>query len=329
MSAKWWLLPMVFLLLPACAPAASTAQPAPTPTPSAAPPAATATPAATPEDTGWEWSEYLRYEGEHTAALRDGSPIPQGTLPLYYRGNWKDCTWAELAEETGFAAEDLRALNPQVREGEDGRLQGNVFDLLLAEEYLIPQTAEAEVTVTVPSMPEAYRECSYQVPASLPQEAAAALALAYYNLEAEGQGVVTEPSEVDGYNRVTSGVRFTTFSRAEEYFSTFYAPDVLASLLEPVPWQSEKPAAYYAQGEGDALLLQGYAFDHIIPQSGYTHTEPEQQADGSLRFAGVCIIMTDDMGEPLPQDACRLYYAPTVLVETPDGWRVQQADSPF
>ncbi|PWM59048.1 MAG: hypothetical protein DBX91_07515 [Subdoligranulum variabile] len=329
MSAKWWLLPMVFLLLPACAPAASTAQPAPTPTPSAAPPAATATPAATPEDTGWEWSEYLRYEGEHTAALRDGSPIPQGTLPLYYRGNWKDCTWAELAEETGFAAEDLRALNPQVREGEDGRLQGNVFDLLLAEEYLIPQTAEAEVTVTVPSMPEAYRECSYQVPASLPQEAAAALALAYYNLEAEGQGFVTEPSEVDGYNRVTSGVRFTTFSRAEEYFSTFYAPDVLASLLEPVPWQSEKPAAYYAQGEGDALLLQGYAFDHIIPQSGYTHTEPEQQADGSLRFAGVCIIMTDDMGEPLPQDACRLYYAPTVLVETPDGWRVQQADSLF
>ena len=325
MSAKWWLLPMAFLLLPACAPAASTAQPATTP----APPAATATPAATPEDTGWEWPEYLRYEGEHTAALRDGSPIPQGTLPLYYRGNWKNCTWAELAEETGFAAEDLRALNPQVQEGEDGRLQGDVFDLLLAEEYPIPQTAEAEVTVTVPSMPEAYRECSYQVPASLPQEAAAALALAYYNLEAEGQGFVTEPSEVDGYNRVTSGVRFTTFSRAEEYFSTFYAPDVLASLLEPVPWQSEKPAAYYAQGEGDTLLLQGYAFDHIIPRSGYTHTEPEQQADGSLRFGGVCVIVTDDMGEPLPQDACRLYCAPTVLVETPDGWRVQQADPPF
>ena len=51
MSAKWWLLPMAFLLLPACAPAASTAQPAADPTPSAAPPAATATPAATPDPT--------------------------------------------------------------------------------------------------------------------------------------------------------------------------------------------------------------------------------------------------------------------------------------
>lgn len=329
MSAKWWLLPMAFLLLPACAPAASTAQPAPTPTPSAAPPAATATPAATPEDAGWAWPEYLRYAGEHTAALRDGSPIPQGTLPLYYRGNWQGCTWAELTEETGFAEENLRALNPQVREGEDGRLQGDIFDLLLAEEYPIPETAEAEVAVTAPSMPEAYRERSYQVPASLPRGAAAALALAYYNLEAEGQGFITEPSEVDGYVRVTSGARFTTFSHAEEYFSTFYTPEALASLLEPMPWHGEVPTAYYAEGEGDALLLQGYAFDHIIPQSGYTHTEPERQADGSLNFAGICIIVTDDMGKPLPQDACKLYYAPTVLVETPDGWRVQQANPPF
>ena len=51
MSAKWWLLPMAFLLLPACAPAASTARSAADPTPSAAPPAATATPAATPDPT--------------------------------------------------------------------------------------------------------------------------------------------------------------------------------------------------------------------------------------------------------------------------------------
>ena len=312
-------------LLAACAPAASTAQPAAAQTP----PAATATPTATPEDTGLAWDEYLRYAGEHTAALRDGSPIPQGTLPLYYRGNWKGCTWAELAEETGFAEEELRALNPRVQEGEDGHLQGDVFDLLLSEEYPIPRTVEAEVTVTVPSMPEAYRERSYQVPASLPQEAAAVLALAYYNWEAEGQGFVTGSAEVDGYVRVTSGARFTTFSRAKEYFSTFYTPEALASLLEPMPWQDETPTAYYAEGEGDALLLQGYAFDSIIPQSGYTHTEPERQADGSLRFAGVCIIVTDDTGEPLPQEACRLYYAPTVLVATLDGWRVQRAEPPF
>ena len=134
---------------------------------------------------------------------------------------------------------------------------------------------------------------------------------------------------MDGYVRVTSGARFTTFSRAKEYFSTFYTPEALASLLEPMPWQDETPTAYYAEGEGDALLLQGYAFDSIISQSGYTHTEPERQADGSLRFAGVCIIVTDDTGEPLPQEACRLYYAPAVLIETPDGWRVQQAEPPF
>ena len=54
-----------------------------------------------------------------------------------------------------------------------------------------------------------------------------------------------------------------------------------------------------------------------------------RQADGSLNFAGIRIIVTDDVGKTLPQDACKLYYAPTVLVETPDGWRVQQANPPF
>lgn len=289
----------------------------------------TAVPAATPEDANEGWIEHIGIEQDHTASLRDGTPIPQQSLPLYYKGNWQGMTWAQLAEETGFAQSDLRALNPQIAEAADGTLSGDTPELLLSEAYAIPQTEEALLTVTVQSMPEAYRECSYQVPASLPRGAATVLALSYYNIETEGQGFTCEPSTEGDYRQVVSGARFVTFSRAESYFSTIYTENALRMLMEPLPWRGETPTAYYAEGEGDTLLIQGYPFDHIIPQSGYTHTEPEEQPDGSLKFAGICIVVTDGEGNPLPEGAERLYYAPTILVETEDDWRVETINPPF
>lgn len=41
------------------------------------------------------------------------------------------------------------------------------------------------------------------------------------------------------------------------------------------------------------------------------------------------MIVTDDLGEPLPEGAGRLYYAPTALVETEAGWRVDTVNPPF
>lgn len=323
MKKTWCAASLALLLLTGCAPSESLA---PEPIGQATP---TALPAATPEDMDEEWIEHIGIEQGHTASLRDGSPIPQATLPLYYKGNWQGRTWAELAEETGFAEADLRTLNPGITEDADGKLSGNTPELLLSDAYAIPQTEEALLTVTSSSMPEAYRERSYQVPASLPRGAATALALSYYNMETEGQGFTCEPSETEDYRRVTDGVRFVTFSRAEEYFSTIYTENALQTLMEPLPWNGATPTAYYAEGEDDELLIQGYAYDSIIPQSGYTHTEPVEQPDGSLKFAGICIVVTDDLGEPLPEGEGRLYYAPTILVETEGDWRVETANPPF
>lgn len=286
-------------------------------------------PADAPEEADAGWKEQINIDEDYVACLRDGTPFPQQTLPLYYKGNWQGKTWAQLAEETGLAEADLRALNPQVKEGTDGALSGAAPDLLLSEAYAIPRTEEALVTISVSSMPEAYQQRSYQVPASLPRGAATVLALAYYNAEAEGQGFTCEPVEIGDYRQVMDGVRFTTFSQAEHYFSAIYTEDALQTLVEPRPWHGDAPAAYYAEGDGDALLIQGYPFDSLVPQSGYTHTEPEEQPDGSLKFAGICVVVTDEEGKPLPEGTGRLYYAPTVLVETEDGWRVETADPPF
>lgn len=313
------------LWLAACAPAESAApEETSNTTPETSVPSS-----ATAEEATDNWIEHVGIEREHTACLRDGTPIPQQTLPLYYKGNWQGKTWVDLAEETGFAEADLRALNPDIIEGADGTLSGNTPELLLSDAYAIPQTEEALLTVTVASMPEAYRERSYQVPASLPRGAANVLARSYYNMETQGQGFTCEPSGIGGYRQVVSGDRFVTFSRAEYYLSTIYTERALQTLVEPLPWNGDTPIAYYAEGEGDTLLIQGYPFDHIIPQSGYTHTKPVEQPDGSLKFAGICIVVTDDLGDPLPEGAGRLYYAPTVMVETEDDWRVETVNPPF
>lgn len=313
------------LWLAACAPAESAApEETSNTTPETSVPSS-----ATAEEATDNWIEHVGIEREHTACLRDGTPIPQQTLPLYYKGNWQGKTWVDLAEETGFAEADLRALNPDIIEEADGTLSGNTPELLLSDAYAIPQTEEALLTVTVASMPEAYRERSYQVPASLPRGAANVLARSYYNMETQGQGFTCEPSRIGGYRQVVSGDRFVTFSRAEYYLSTIYTERALQTLVEPLPWNGDTPTAYYAEGEGDTLLIQGYPFDHIIPQSGYTHTEPVEQPDGSLKFAGICIVVTDDLGDPLPEGAGRLYYAPTVMVETEDDWRVETVNPPF
>lgn len=313
------------LWLAACAPAESTVpEETSNTTPETSVPSS-----ATAEEATDNWIEHVGIEREHTACLRDGTPIPQQTLPLYYKGNWQGKTWVDLAEETGFAEADLRALNPDIIEGADGTLSGNTPELLLSDAYAIPQTEEALLTVTVASMPEAYRERSYQVPASLPRGAANVLARSYYNMETQGQGFTCEPSRIGGYRQVVSGDRFVTFSRAEYYLSTIYTERALQTLVEPLPWNGDTPIAYYAEGEGDTLLIQGYPFDHIIPQSGYTHTKPVEQPDGSLKFAGICIVVTDDLGDPLPEGAGRLYYAPTVMVETEDDWRVETVNPPF
>lgn len=325
MSKKWIASAVSLLLLTACTPAESTV---PEALP-AATPGATAAPTATAEEASTAWQEQVAFDDDYTASLRDGSPVPQATLPLYYKGNWRGKTWAALAEETGLAEADLRALNPQIAEAADGTLSSGNGELLLSTAYAIPQTREVLATVTVPGMPEPYQERQYPLPAALPQEAARVLALSYYNAESEGQGFTCESGDAEGYRQVTAGVRFATFSEAERYFATIYSPAALSELLQPLSDAGGQATAYYREGEGDTLWIAGYPYDSMIPQSGYTYTEPEVRPDGGLQFGGICIVVTDDLGESLPEGEGRLYYTPTKLVPAGDGWRVETGNPPF
>lgn len=308
------------LLLAACGaqpsePAAPTATPAQT-----ARPATAETPAA-PDAEG----EQVTIEHGQAATLYDGSPMPQQTLPLYYRGARDGMTWEEIAQDTGFSADDLRILNPNVPEDADGCLQGPIGEICLSEGWDIPQTEVCRVTVSMPGMPEPYDSCTYQLPDALADDAARALALAYYQIETTGVGFTVEalPDNLD-YRKVTSGVRFDTFSGLKSWLEGVYTADAISVMLD-----GQGITPYYKEGPADELWVQGYAFDSIIPQSGLTCTEPQEQPDGSVRFAAVCVCVTDDEGDPLDEGQGRLYYTPVSLVLTDGGWRVAEAKAPF
>lgn len=327
MKRSLWLYPaavtLAALLLTACA-GASSSEPADGPATVIT--AETAQPAATPERAvPAVRRERVTVERGQSATLYDGSPLPQQSLPLYYIGNWQGMTWEEVAEQTGFSAEDLRILNPDVSEDDQGKLQSSGMELLLSEAWPVPQTEVCRVTVTMPGMPEPYDSRTYQLPDALADDAAQALALCYYEMESSGQGFTTKvmPDNTD-YVKVTSGVRFDTYSGLKSWLESVYTPEAVSAMLEG---QGTDP--YYKEGPEDQLWIQGYAFDHIIPQSGLTCTEPKEQPDGSLRFAGICLCVTDDMGTPLDEGQGRMYYAPVHLVPTADGWRVAQAEAPF
>lgn len=271
-------------------------------------------------------AEAVVIDYEYAVALDDGSPLPTAALPLYYKGYYAGMTWAELAAQTGFAESDLRALNPGAAQNPDGTLAG-VGELLLAESYQVPQDAQTLITFTAPGVPDPYNRRAFRVPAALDRQAALTLAKAYYETWAEGQGLATRESNVDGY-RVVTGGRFDDFAEVQDYYSTIWAGEALDARLEPYPWRSTVPTAYFAEGPDGALLTQGYAYDSVIPQAGYTHTAPQTEADGSVTFAGIC-IETADTGEADPAEARSLLYTPLRLEETEAGWRVTSAGAPF
>ena len=327
MKRSLWICPtaaaLAMLLLTACT-GASSSEPADGPATVIT--AETAQPATTPELAAPAVRrEQVTVERGQPATLYDGSPLPQQSQPLYYIGNWQGMTWEEVAEKTGFSAEDLRILNPYVTEDDQGKLQSSGMELLLSEAWSVPQTEVCRVTVTMPGMPEPYESRTYQLPDALADDAAGALALCYYQMESNGQGFTTEPlPDNTDYVKVTSGVRFDTYSGLKSWLESVYTPEVVSAMLDG---QGTDP--YYKEGPDDELWIQGYAFDHIVPQSGLTCTEPQVQPDGSLRFSGICLCATDDMGNPLDEGQGRMYYAPVHLVPTADGWRVAQAEAPF
>lgn len=222
---KFLVVCLAAMLLAACGeqtPPAVSPCPAPTAHTQAAATSETAAPDAV--------KEQVTIERDRAAVLYDGSPMPQQTLPLYYRGARDGMTWEEIAEITGFSADDLRILNPNVTEDADGCLQGNVGEICLSEAWPIPQTEVSRVTVTMPGMPDPYDSRTYQLPDAPPEDAARVLALAYYEMETNGQGFVSEtlPDTAD-YVKVTSGVRYDTYSQLKAWLESVYTPEAASA----------------------------------------------------------------------------------------------------
>ena len=279
-------------------------------------------------DGGWRQQELpVTVDRSYQISLDDGSPLPTAALPLEYRGYYAGQTWEEVAALTGFDCQQLQTLNPNIQAASDGTLSPGK-PLLLSNAYMLPQSRQALVTVRGAGLPAPYYARSFRVPASLDDEAAVTLARAYFESWACGQGLDKEPSQVDGYSVVTGG-RFDGFDDLESYFAAIFTGEALDRWVEPWPWRGERPTAYYAEGENGELLVTGYAFDSVIPQSGYTHTEPQADSNGGLNFAGICIIAHDEEGTPLPESAAQLLFAPVQMTQTAEGWRVAEYTVPF
>ena len=120
-------------------------------------------------------------------------------------------------------------------------------------------------------LPAPYYARSFRVPASLDDEAAVALARAYFERWACGQGLEREPGPVDGYSVVTGG-RFADFAALQAHFSTIFTGEALDRRVERWPWRGERPTAYYAEGENGELLVQGLRLRQCHPPVGlYPH----------------------------------------------------------
>ena len=362
MSAKWWLLPMAFLLLPACAPAASTARSAPTPTPSAAPPAATATPAATPDPTATptptpspvptaaplpqttleEWAAAMPRTPEYDIAegpikLQDYVAWPDQPVTLEIL-SWNG-TLEEAAEAYHVPLEALLALNPDAKGTElpDGSLI--YYGLKLQDEYIVPKPMVKYVTVSTPWVENSIeRTDNYMVPASLSDQAAACMATAYdFQYEHYGLGSGIDPcvydEETDLYY-TTEGGLCSTYSELVQYVENVYAPEFYDKMLggPEIKWNGNFLEKFFYQGEDDTICFQVGGRGTNITYCGKSFTEPELQPDGSIEFWQLSLEVGLDnfsgWGEGITYTPDMASASLVRLEPTETGWRVAELSLP-
>lgn len=351
------------LLLTACAPAASTAQPALTPTPSAAPPAATATPAATPDPTATptptpspvptaaplpqttleEWAAAMPRTPEYDIAegpikLQDYVAWPDQPVTLEIL-SWNG-TLEEAAEAYHVPLETLLAMNP-APEMSDHTSDGSTvyYNLKLQDEYIVPKPMVKYVTVSTPWVENSIeRTDNYMVPATLSDQAAACMATAYdFQYEHYGMHVGIEPSERDeesGLYYTTEGALCTTYSELTQYMENVYAPECCDALLggPEVKWEGNFTEKIYYQGENDTICFVGGDRGSNIAYCGKSFTEPELQPDGSIEFWQLSLMVESDdfvgWGEGITYTPDTASATLVRLEPTETGWRVAQLALP-
>lgn len=317
--------------------AAPTTAPTPEPTPEATP---------TPEPTvapvtldSWRSAgqnpaaEYSITDSTYDSGLLEGAAWPESVTLL---ANWNG-SLEEMAETFGVPVETLQQLNPTPETVDDGNGGTWYFDMQIQDgPYTLPQTALKRVEIVVPWASDPGEQShSVIVPASLDDQAAAALAEAEWFLYHSEVSVGYWPAEVtDETNMVyrsKEGARFTTFSG----FTTFLQSVFTDEKAQAYAGGGLNEYGYYSgffAGEDDSLCFASGDRGTNIYYAGTAYTEPETLEDGSIRFLQLSLQVSEEgftgwgTGEEI-QPA--LAYATEVrLVPTEGGWRVAALSLP-
>ena len=307
-------------------PAATPAQTAtPAPEPTAAPTMAAHDPVSLDDwksTTAYPMPEYS-FSAPHKPQMEQKVRLPESGKVQLLAG-WNR-SLEEAAETYGIPAEQLQAMNP------DATWDRYENILLQEEPYTLSDNNVVTVTVTEPQW-ESFRTMQFDVPASLDQQAQAALATAYFfQCHYYGASSGFSPLEKidnpqgDYCYRAVDGAAFVKYSDLESFLHTVYS-DSYASKI------AGGPDAPYIEGENDSILFYMASRGSNILYCGTLFTEPERQPDGSLKFWQLSLQLDQENfrgwsgeGPFVPVDA---FASPVHLVPTETGWRVDKLELP-
>ncbi len=156
--------------------------------------------------------------------------------------------------------------------------------------YQLPETQTQTVTITVPWVQNRDDNVSsYEIPAALDEQAAAAMAEAYSFLAHMNICCGYGPSEPVGGKPVPrgEGARFTNYT--DFYFVSWnavFSPELAESYANSARYDEKDEhlcGRLYAGGNDELWFTGGERGTNIL-YCGTTFTEPELQSDGSLTF---------------------------------------------
>ena len=196
------------------------------------------------------------------------------------------------------------------------------------------------VTIKTPWVQSQYQQSkTYEVPAALDEQAAAAMAEAYDflgHLEVSTGYTPVEPVEGKvNLFRSVEGARFTRYSDFVSYLNAVFTPE-LAQTYAIGAYFNEEWDFYlggYMEGDNDELWQTAGDRGTNIYYCGTLFTEPETQPDGSVTFWQLSLQLDEEAfagwegeGPYVPAFA-----EPSLvrLVPTENGWRVAQLSLPY
>lgn len=196
------------------------------------------------------------------------------------------------------------------------------------------------VTIRTPWVQNACDQVrTYEVPAALDEQAAAAMAEAYdflWHLDVSTGYSPAEPLE-DKVNlfRPVEGARFTRYSEFVSYLNAVFTPELAQTYANGACFNEEWDfyLGGYMEGDNDELWQTAGDRGTDLYYAGTLFTEPEEQPDGSLTFWQLSLQLDEETFEGWdgegPFVPAFAQPSPVRLAPTENGWRVAQLSLPY